>query len=174
MKEAVGDGDGDRCEDAVAVGWRWLCEGKASEAAGCFGEAIELDQLSAAAHNGRGIANEILGKSGEAEADYAQADKLTEEHSEVRERLKLTRQWRPIDFEARQALGEPEGKQVASEADFLISFVTPSDPTNSLILHQLGQGVHFKKEFRTSVAVNYLLYLSQASRSLNPCLVDVR
>ncbi|CAE7288777.1 unnamed protein product, partial [Symbiodinium microadriaticum] len=147
-EEAVADGDGDRCEDAVALGWRWLCEGKASEAAGCFGEAIELDQLSAAAHNGRGIANEILGKSGEAEADYAQADKLTEEHSEVRERLKLMRQWRPIDFEARQARGEPEGKQVASEADFLVSFVTPSGPTNGLILHQLGQGVHFKKEFR--------------------------
>jgi len=158
VKEAVGDGDGDRCEDAVALGWRWLCEGMASEAAGCFGEAIELDQHSAAAHNGRGIANEILGKSSEAQADYAQADKLTEEYGELRERLKLTRQWKPIDFETHQARGEPEGKKVASEADFLVSFVTPSSPTNNLILNQLGQGVHFKKEFRTSVAFNYPLY----------------
>ncbi|CAE7767725.1 unnamed protein product [Symbiodinium sp. CCMP2456] len=164
-KEAVGDGDGDRCEDAVALGWRWLCEGMASEAAGCFGEAIELDQHSAAAHNGRGIANEILGKSGEAQADYAQADKLTEEYGELRERLKLTRQWKPIDFEAHQARGEPEGKKVASEADFLVSFVTPSSPTNNLILNQLGQGVHFKKEFRG------VSFCHDGSLGMEECLV---
>ena len=150
-KEALGD---NRCEDNVALGWQYLCEGTAPEAEMCFEMALEVDPLSAAARNGRGIANEILGKSGEAQVDYAQADKLLEEGDrEERERLQLARkQWKPVDFEARTARGEPEGTKVASEADFLISFVTPSGPTNNLILHQLGQGVHFKKEFRTSVS----------------------